>query len=275
MSPRATAASGSAPVRRTPKGVPIIDRTIALLEFLQRTPDGASLSDIGRAIDVPKNTVYRMLNSLVAHGYLRRDDDSMRFRLSRKFALLGSASGQDQSLIEEALGPMRRLRDDLRETVVLSILDDQEGIVLEEVQGLHPFRFVCDPGTRQALHTSASTKSILAFLPTEDCETALRRVVFEAHTARTITHREAFMRELQRVRLEGFARDEAEALDGVHCLAAPIFDRRRRPIAAVTVTGPAERMPASQFATLGARIKTCAVEISERLGGHRKNEAGV
>ena len=246
-------------------GVPILERAVALLEFLGQCPSGVALSEMARALKIPKNTIYRMLNTLCAHGYVERKEAELTYRLTRKLATLVYTSAQDKGLLESALGPMRELRDRGKETVVISILDGREGIVLEQVPGLHPFRFVCDPGTRQALHASASTKAILAFLGADRQAEILDGLTYPALTEHTITSRRAFCAELAVTRERGYGVDRAEALHGVHCVAAPVLDRLRQPVAAVTVTGPEERLREGDFKKVGEWALACARAISQQL----------
>jgi len=252
--------------RRGNAGVPILDRSLQILDHLLQVPQGQSLSEIARALGFPKNTVYRILNTLEAHDYIRREEATLLYTLSRKMATLAYDSAQDRGLLENSLDVMRRLRDEAKETVVISILDRGAGLVLEQVQSSHPFRFVCDPGTRQLIYASASTKAILAFLPDHERDAALKGVAFKRLTATTIASRAKFDAALAEVRRAGYGVDHAEALDGVHCVAAPIFNHQGFPVAALTITGPAERIPASQFPRLGARVVEHALEVSKRLG---------
>lgn len=250
--------------RRKTTGVPILERTLGLLEFLCQCPAGVALSELARALNIPKNTTYRMLNTLCAHGYVSRNEAELTYRLTRKLATLVYTRAQDGGLIEKALEPMRALRDQVKETVVISILDAGEGIVLEQVPGLHPFRFVCDPGTRQPLHASASTKAILAHFPDEERDAILKQASFTRFTRRTFTSVRAFRKELAATQARGFGIDRGEALHGVHCVAAAVFDRRHRPLAAITVTGPDERLREKDFDQVGKRVMACAGVISER-----------
>lgn len=252
--------------RRGDAGVPILHRSLQVLDHLRQCPRGASLTEVSRALGFPKNTVYRILNTLCAHDYVRRDEATLLYTLSRKMATLAYDSAQDRGLLENSLDVMRRLRDATQETVVISILDGGSGLVLEQVQSSHPFRFVCDPGTRQLIYASASTKAILAFLPDHERDAALKGVAFKRLTATTITSCARFDGALAEVRHAGYGVDHAEALDGVHCVAAPIFNHQGFPVAALTITGPADRIPASQFLRVGALVVEHAAEISKRLG---------
>jgi len=247
-------------------GVPSLERGLLILEHLARRPEGQGISDIAAALRYPLNSVFRVTNTLLKHGYVERNPHSKKFLLTGKPWSLACGNGTNRSLMENALEPMRSLRDRLRETVVVSIIDRGEGLILEQVPGLHPFRFVCEAGTRQELHASASTKAILAFLPDAEREALLSRHAFRALTSRTLTRRAAFEGELSRVRRLGYATDRGEALEGVHCVAAPVRDRRGRAIAAITVTGPSQRMPEKDFGAIGRLVRECARRISGRFG---------
>ena len=251
---------------RNGAGVPILHRTLEILDHLRLHPQGLTLSEISRELHFPKNTVYRILNTLDAHEYITRNDDTFRYLLSRKMATFSYGSAHDKTLIESSIDVMRCLRDIVQETVVISVLDKGEGIVLEQVQGLHSFRFVCDPGTRQLIYSSASTKAIMAFLPEHERSIALKGVIFKRMTSNTIVSREKFMKALEEVKQTGYGVDHAEALDGVHCVAAPIFNHQGYPVAALTITGPAERVPSASFVKIGKLICEHAAQISKRLG---------
>ena len=246
-------------------GVPILERALGLVEFLSQCSTDIALSELSRRLRIPKNTTYRLLNTLCARGYISRNETELTYRLTRKFVTLICSSTSDAGLIEKALGPMKVLRDQVKETVVISILDGAEGIVLEQVPGLHPFRFVCEPGTRQPLHASASTKAILACYDDKERDAILEGVHFTRYTEHTITAMPDFRREIARTRKLGFGVDHGEALQGVSCVAAPVLDRRQRPLAAITVTGPDERLRKMDFNQVGALVKACAQAISERL----------
>jgi len=258
--------TGKGPARKNGSGVPILERTLSILDHLRLCPDGLTLSEIARQLRFPKNTVYRILNTLCGHEYVMRDDSTLRYVLSRKMATFSYGSAHDRTLIESSIDIMRMLRDAAQETVVISVLDNGEGIVLEQVQGLHSFRFVCDPGTRQLIYSSASTKSILAFLPEHEREAILRGITFRRVTRNTITSREQFVKTLEQVRRTGYGVDRGEALDGVHCVAAPVFNHQGYPVAALTITGQAERIPASSFQKFGTLTVEHAAQISRRLG---------
>ncbi len=245
--------------------VPALERGLEILEALRHHADGLGINEAARLLEIPVNSAFRILNTLLQFGYVQRDVKSKKFTLSTKLFTIACDHASETTLIEVALPVMRELRDALKETVVVSVLSGQEGIVLEQVPGLHSFRFVCDSGARQALHASASTKAILAFLPEADRNVVLKGMSMPQLTGNTITTREKFLQELRQVKVDGYALDRAEALEGVHCVAAPVFDRQGNPLAAVTVTGPGSRMPLERLPEFGVKVKEYAQRISETL----------
>jgi DNA-binding IclR family transcriptional regulator len=246
--------------------VPNLERALHIIEFLDAHCDGRSMSELAQALKFPKNSVFRIVMTLLKHGYLERREDGSRFVLSRKVLGIGYRAVGEGGIVENSIDQMRQLRDVVKETVCLSILLDGEGFVLEQVAGLHPFRFVAEPGTRQPLHVSAAPKAILACLPAAESGKLVGRVKMPRLTPRTIVSKREYCAELARIRARGYALDLGEHQEGVVCVGAAILNRRGYPVAAVTVTGPSSRMPKEALQSIGAEVRKHADAISGRLG---------
>ncbi len=246
--------------------VPNLDRALAILELLAKHHDGLSMVEIAGILEYPNNSVYRITSTLCNHGYLNRDEHSKRFSLSRKLLALGFASLNEKNITEMSIDIMRQLRDATRETVLLATLLTKAMVVLEQVPGSHPFKFMVDAGARLHLHTSAPGKALLAFLPESEQESLLKHLKLPFFNDRTITQKKRFRQELIKVKAQGYALDIGEQLEGVHCVGAPIFNERAYPIAAIWITGPRDRMPESSFAALGKQVEAHAYTISQRFG---------
>jgi len=257
-------------VKKTPTNkmplAPALLRGLEILEDLHRQEEHQSVSAIAERLRLPANSTLRLLATLETKGYVERDSDSLKYRLTRKPASLALTGVREQSLLEAALPLMRELRDATGETVLLSIIEHGTGIVLEEIQSLHVFRFVCNPGAYHALHAAAPAKAILAAMPKVDRNRLLDGYAFTKFTASTITDRKAFETELLRGVKKGYWEDHAEEFDGICCVAAPVFNRIGYPIAAITVTGPLSRMTAREMAKDGALVAECAKAVSRRMG---------
>ncbi|MCF7849458.1 MAG: IclR family transcriptional regulator [Kiritimatiellales bacterium] len=243
-----------------------LERGLSILELLAEHPDGLGTSEMARRLDYPKNFVFRSTAALYQRGYLTRNEESKKFMLSRKLLSMGYAVLQKSGLIESAMPVMRELRDEVRETVVLCTIEEAHGLVLDHVPGLHSFRLVVDTGMHFELHSSAPGKAILANLSAKERDRIMKVMRFTRFNDNTITTKTAFTAELEEVRKTGYALDRAEELDGIHCVSAPVFNQKGEPIAAVTVTGPSNRLPAKKFPIIGTMLKAYADQISTKLG---------
>ena len=246
--------------------VPNLERGLQIIELLIEHPQGLPQSEIVSRLGLSKTSVFRITMTLLDYGYLERHDDTKMFTLSSKLLALGSRSFGEQDLLVASLDVMRQLRDMVKETVLLGALVGNEFAVLEQVLGSHPFKFSVDLGFRLPIHTVAPAKAVAAFLPQPERERLLDSIDFVRYTDRTITSRRAYEAELAAVKERGYATDRGEQLSGIHCIAAPVFNRHGYPIAGVWTTGPSDRLGEADFERVGKLVLTHARTISTKLG---------
>lgn len=245
--------------------VPNLERALVIMEFLLDHPKGMGITELTEELGFSKNSVFRITTTLLNHGYLIRDAQK-RFRVSKKLLAMGCKTMGESHFMEFSLDVMRECRDELKETVLIGTMVENEGVVMEQVLGSHPFKFALDLGMRLPVHCAAPCKAMMAFMPESEQKIILKDVTFTRHNENTITTPEAFLKELKEVKECGFALDRAEQLKGIHCVSAPVFDQYEKPIAAIWITGPSEHLPASDFDELGKKMMKYAQMISYRMG---------
>ena len=246
--------------------VPNLDRALSIIELLMDSPQGLSLTEMQERLGFPKSSVFRITQTLVDRGYLVKSDQPSVFSLSKKFLHIGLSTLTEASIIEKCLPVMRSLRKELKETVLLGTLMDNDGVLLEQVLGTHPFTFTLKVGQRFNLHPSAPGKAILAFLPETEYHSIINNIELAKFNERTITNIDDFNVELDKVRSLGYGIDCAEELEGVHCVGAPIFDQYGYPVSAMWITAPSARLPISDFEKVGLKIRESCLSISRQLG---------
>ena len=244
---------------------PGVDRALEILERLGAAEAGLTLSELSAQLGFPKNAVFRITNTLKSRGYLSRDERSLKFRLTEKLLLISQPRVERKGLIEASMDAMRGLRDECRETVQIGRRFGDEGVILEQVEGLHPLRISVDSGLRFPLHNNAPGKLLLAFMPDAARTAALKRIPMPASTSRTITDRQELARECARIREQGWSADFAEADEGIHCIAAPILDPQGEILAALWISAPSRRLPRSSFAEVAVHVQRAGRRISEHL----------
>ena len=246
--------------------VPNLEKGIAVLEYLSLHTQGETLQDIKSALDISQTTAYRILNTLVRLDYLIYNEDTKRYKLSRKLLTLGFRSLNEHNLLETVLPRLRDLRDQVKETACFGVLGDRKGIFIEQAQGHHTFRFILSPGKPFDLHCSAPGKAIMAYLPNTVRDRYLSYMEFTRYNARTITTRDAYLEELEKVRKLGYAMDNEEELNGVICIGAPIFNYTGYPCGAIWISGPKDRLSKEVVRVSADCIRKVAQTISLELG---------
>jgi IclR family acetate operon transcriptional repressor len=109
-------------------------------------------------------------------------------------------------------------------------------------------------------------KTLAAWLPESDLDNILHRFHFEKMTAKTITTHAAFRRELAQIRAAGFAVDNEEHMEGIRCLATPVWDQSGEVCAALCIVGPKVRLSLRRLAELRKPLAARAAGLSKRLG---------
>lgn len=252
--------------------VPNLDRALVILDLLSKNPAGLNRNEIAAASGCSATMVYRIAMTLTDGGFLFRDEASGRYRLSSKLLDIGVAGADEHSLAHVAWPEMTALRDATNITVMLGCLyNGSEGLLLETAESRSAVRFVVEKGFRtRALHTGAGWKSMLAYLPQPQLAAVLAGLRYEALTPNTRTTREAVLQDLAEIRRRGFAIDRAEITEGIHCVAAPIFDRKGYPVGTLTLSAPAAQLPAKDFALRGRQTCEAADRVSAKLGWNKR-----
>jgi DNA-binding IclR family transcriptional regulator len=249
----------------SPGSVPALDRSLDILELLADTPAGLTLSDFSHELDIPKNAVFRITQTLLARGYLCRDPLTLAFSLSPKLLRLAPPHFAKMSLPEVSRDIMAELRDQTRETIQLGVLSGLEGVIIDQVEGHEPLRIVVNLGLRFPLYNNAPGKLLLAHMPEKEREATIAQLKLTANTPRTITTKKALREECQRVLEQGYSIDYAEADEGVHCIAGPIFGEDLTLAGTLWITGPSKRLPKARFKELGAQVTEAGGRISQLI----------
>lgn len=233
-------------------GTQTIVRALAVLRVLRETPREVGISEFAKKLSVSTSTIHRIVRALVAEGYVVQNVETERYGLGRAAFLLGRAA--ERNLGFDAIQPMlERLSEVTGESVNLVVREGGEGLVVLRVESKQPLRFAQPAGTRIPLHCTSTGKVLLAFSEDTGAEVAgLGKL--ERLTSATITSRRALLRDVEKVRVRGYSVNRGERFPGVCGIAAPVFDKQQRGIAAIAVQGPAIRMPDQRVPDLASRL---------------------
>src|SRR6266571_2322866 len=218
-----------------------VERVLAVLNVFIDAGPSLTLMQVCDATGLTPSTAYRLMANLVARGYLEPDREGNAYRLGLTvIRLAGVALGQLDVRVKAA-PLMDELRNRTRETVHLAALDGRHIIYLEKLEGLHAIGLMSSRVGRTApAHCTALGRVLLAFNP--DAAEAILDGPLEAPTARTVVDPKALRALLAQVNEQGYALDLGEFEAEVRCVAAPIRNHSGAVIAAMSVSGPAQRI---------------------------------
>ncbi len=240
-----------------------IEKAIDLLFHLHRESSPRGVTEISRALGVPKSSAHRLLGALRHRGLVEQDARG-RYLPGIGLVALGLGALEREPLVRAARPVIEAEARRTGETVFVTGVRGGRVVVLDKVEGTGFLRASPRIGAPLPAHATAAGKLVLAFAPgsleTEAAELG------SAFTARTCTTPEQLQRELEAVRARGWAGNDEEWLPGLRGVAAPVFVGTRL-LGALAVASPAPRMEQLGQAGLARRMVRCAAEVSQRLEG--------
>src|SRR6204780_4983634 len=252
--------------RRNSDDVPggTLERGLAILQCFKSVPE-ASVSEVSTALDLSRSTTYRIAERLRDLGFLESNLTTARWRLGRETVQLGVAALQSTDLMRIAPPILLGLLEGTREAVNLAVFDTDSMVLVYREQGPQSVTISSRLGSRRPMHASGLGKAYLAALRPEERHALIERLDLKRFTPETVVKKAALERALVEIQKRGFADDRREFEQTLACCAAAVFDHRSVPVAAISVSGPADRILA-KFDRIGAEVVIAARSISERLG---------
>ena len=246
--------------------MPAVARALDLIEFLADRTRPFGINELARELEIPVNSVFRILKCLEARGYVETEGPAGRYQLSTRFFTLGMRLYTRFDLRRRAEPYLETLCRQTGESAQIYRLDGQAAIVLDCVTPESPWFLQFVPGTRmELLYAAALSKAILAFLD-DDTICGLLPDPLRAVTPNTVTDRGKFMAELAEIRRTGLAYDHEEYVVGVYCVGSPIFDVHGNVVAGVGVSGLVSRFRPEDLPRIEQQVLECARQISLAIG---------
>lgn len=253
---------GSAPVKSE---TGTLDLALRILEFLAGQGQPVALTTIANTFSASKATVYRHLQGLARHGFVRRDEATGRYAVGVKLMVLGESARSHFEIVGVARKELMRLRDATHQAISLCALIDGQLVVLDLVHGHTLVEFATRPGTRFDLHASAHGKTWLAFGPPELLKQVLSRPR-KAWTPFTLTDARALEEDVCATRKRGWATAPNQVITGVNTIAAPVFDHSNRLVGSIAIVGSTQFIPERPSDALVNEVLAAAQRISRALG---------
>lgn len=247
---------------------PAVMRALDILDHLIEAVDAPTLRDLTDALGLPRTSVFEIVNTLVARGYLAKSEqEPARYALGPRSFQVGSAFTNRLDYVALGRVASTSLSEKCNETSHVAILDGADVVYIARAESTRTVRMVSSLGARVPAHCTSVGKALLAELSDAEfdrrfpADTPLRKL-----TEKTITSPEALRKELARVRERGYALEECESNTDVCCAAATVRDHFGQVVAAISVSVPQNRWVDQPHEYWTSLVLEAATRYSEGLG---------
>lgn len=243
-----------------------VERALAMLEAVAQGADGLSNAEISRKLQIPKSSASYILRTLETQGYLNRNPETGKYRVGLKVLSLSRGALTGIDVREVALPIMRHLVEKTNLTCHLAILDGPDAVYIEKVEPTGFIRMDTWVGRRMRVHATSVGKSLVAHIPQERLEKMLAERGLEKRTSKTITTVPRLLKDLEKVREQGYAVDDEENNMGARCLGAPVFNQDGSIEAAIGLSGTINQVNPHTMPRIVEHLKDAARHVSMQLG---------
>jgi IclR family KDG regulon transcriptional repressor len=242
-----------------------IIRAIDLLELYSHSDTELGISEMARRLGLYKSMVSRIVSTLESKGILEKNVQTGKYKLGLKLYKLGLLARDESELVSISMPHLKALTDQTGETSNLVVMDGSQSMYVAQQEGRHMVRMFTRLGAKVLPHCTAAGKVLLAHMDKEKLRAVIEANGLPRFTEKTITTADALMQELEKIRRSGYSVDDREREPGVMCIAAPVKNAAGDVVAALSVSGPADRLGIGMDNFISYVIKH-ADDISGQLG---------
>ena len=261
---------------RIPAKYPVksLAKALRILDTVGRFQHGTSIAALSKELKMGKSTVHRLLATLREFDLIWFDPTTSNYALGSRILRWSDLLVQQNPLVRHGLPVLRELVSAGRETANLAVMDGADVLYVAQFESMERLRMSEAVGTRHPAHCTALGKALLASLSEEEFDQLYSKVdALKSLTANTIADKRRLKEHLQKVRNEAVAYDFEENVVGVVCLGAVVRNFTGKPIAAMSVSLPIQRLRGESLITLKEHLLNAVNRLSRELGHNPANDS--
>lgn len=241
---------------------------LGMMQILVEQDGDLSSLDISASLAIRPSQTHRVLQPLLAAGYIAYDSERRVYGIGSQFLRLAAKAISDTPIASLARPLMEELARSAQEAVYLYLYDARCGCVRVAAieDGPQPLHYALEFGAPLLMHAGASGKSVLAFLPPAEIERVVEQHGLPQLTSRTITSRNRLLADLAAIRAAGFAFSRGERIADAVGIAAPVFGVHGSVVASLQVTKPRQRFKPGDKKRVVPLVVGYARQLSVMLG---------
>ncbi|OGO68445.1 MAG: hypothetical protein A2Z37_13430 [Chloroflexi bacterium RBG_19FT_COMBO_62_14] len=255
-------------------GVRSVERALKILQAYSSDELELSLSDLGRRLELSPSTTHRLLSTLQRQGFIEHIESNGKYRLGLMLFKLGSLVQQGMNLRRQSELSLRRLMRRTSETSYLCVMDGDEALCIDRVEGAQQVRVLAlDVGGRLPLNCGGAPRVLLAFMSDEQTEAYLKRRAFPRFTAYSLTQPDQIRQDIHQTRRQGYTYSVEDVIESVAAVGAPIRDHTGQVIGAISIAGLLQHFDEDNRDGLIQAVREEAEAISINMGWEASADA--
>ena len=242
-----------------------VERSMEILQLVSKSDNGLTLQELSTQLSVPKSSVYVIIQTLMADGYIAPHRfNEKRYCLGLKLFSLGMRYLEGQNLVEECIHYLNPFADKYQKTGFVGVLEGDAIVYVHKYVAPGAMLASCALGSRHEVYATALGKAALAFSTKETQDRIINKLELQSLTQNTITSKEQLLEDLKLTKERGYAFDSREHQQATVCIGVPIFDYTGQVVGAISVTDIYREKEDPESIALG--LVKCGKEISKSFG---------
>ena len=244
-----------------------LDRAMDILDCFTFNQKELTQNEIIQKTGLNRTTAIRLLSHLAGRGFLKYSDQDRVYRLGNKLLELGGIALSSISLRSIAAPYLTRLRNDIGHTILLAVRIEDDLVYIDKRDGKGIMVTTSEIGKRRPLHYGMLGMVLTAYLPKAEKERLLGKEPLIAYTSKSVTSNKIFLRELAKIRKNGYYIGKEDVFEGLGGISAPVRDHKGEVVAALGFTMILSLLDGSGIEKeVIKKVTDTALSISKGLG---------
>lgn len=244
-----------------------VSRCLKILDYVGNLDYPISINEVSSALEINANMAFRMLSTLAAAGYLRKDEKTGLYSVSLKFLKLSRNALLSLDIRKFAMPYLELLWNQYQKANInLAVFYEGEVLVIDRIDSLSIPRTYFTPGKTLPFHCTGLGKILTCEMDEAELDRLAAGKGLNAFTPQTITDPSVLKEELSRVKKDNLARDRQEYIPQDNCNAVPIRNQMGKIIAAISLTAFENSMSVQEIEDSIPALRNTAQRISNMTG---------
>ncbi len=251
-----------------------VKRALNILSLFSSSQSTLGIADISRMMGLPKPTVHGLVQTLHDEGFISQDVQTRKYSVGLKVVELGVLLAGNLKINQIAADLVQQLALNTQQNARIAIWDADSMLISQNLFPAIEFTQFQQIGPRVPAYCTGIGKAVLSTLTAARMDEYLEKTPLFRFTPHTITERGPLLRCLEEARENGYAMEKGELLQGLGCVAVPVFDFTGDAVGAISVSGTPDILVKKLLADIVSQLIPIGIEVSRRMG-HRPEVSPV